>query len=116
VLPEAAHIERMIRRAPGCMGPLIHVAWLTGCRLDELAGAERAKLDHNRRQLTVRGKRNKTRVVDLDFGGAYDVIPQAAGAAGLQVAVLARRRRAVSQSLEPLRGPRPRPACARDRG
>jgi integrase/recombinase XerD len=74
VLPDVAHIERMIRRAPGCMGGLIHVAWLTGCRLDELVGAERAKLDHNRRQLTVRGKRNKLRVVDLDFGGAYDVL------------------------------------------
>ena len=74
VLPETSHIERMIRRVPGCLGGLVHVAWLTGCRLDELASAERTRLDHNRRQLTVRGKRNKLRVVDLDFGGAYDVI------------------------------------------
>jgi integrase/recombinase XerD len=74
VLPEISHIERMIARAPGCLGALVHVAWLTGCRLDELVGAERVKLDNNRRQLTVRGKRNKLRVVDLDFGGAYDVI------------------------------------------
>jgi integrase/recombinase XerD len=74
VLPEISHIERMIARAPGCLSALVHVAWLTGCRLDELVGAERVKLDHNRRQLTVRGKRNKLRVVDLDFGGAYDVI------------------------------------------
>jgi integrase/recombinase XerD len=74
VLPEISHIERMIARAPGCLGALVHVAWLTGCRLDELVGAERAKLDHNRRQFTVRGKRNKLRVVDLDFGSAYDVI------------------------------------------
>jgi integrase/recombinase XerD len=50
VLPEAAHIERMVRRAPGCMASLVHVAWLTGCRLDELVGAERAKLDHPLRQ------------------------------------------------------------------
>jgi integrase/recombinase XerD len=49
VLPEVAYIERMIRRAPGCMGTLVHVAWLTGCRLDELVGAERVRLDHNRR-------------------------------------------------------------------
>jgi integrase/recombinase XerD len=74
VLPEIAHIERMIARAAGCLGALVHVAWLTGCRLDELVGAERGKLDHNRRQLTVRGKRNKLRVVDLEFGGAYDVL------------------------------------------
>jgi integrase/recombinase XerD len=49
VLPEISHIERMIARAPGCLSALVHVAWLTGCRLDELVGAERVKLDHNRR-------------------------------------------------------------------
>jgi integrase/recombinase XerD len=74
VLPEAAHIERMIGRAPGHMGALIRAAWLTGCRLDELVGAERNKLDHTRHQLMVRGKGNKNRVVDLDFGGAYDTL------------------------------------------
>jgi len=74
VLPETAHIERMIARAPGRLAALVHVAWLTGCRLDELVAAERSKLDHSRRQLTVRGKGNKTRVVDLDFGGAYEIL------------------------------------------
>ena len=74
VLPEAAHIERMIGRAPGRLGALVHAAWLTGCRLEELVTAERGKLDHARRQLTVRGKGNKTRVIDLDFGGAYEVL------------------------------------------
>jgi len=74
VLPEAAHIERMIRRAPGRMADLVRVAWLTGCRLEELVTAERGKLDHARRQLTVRGKGNKTRVIDLDFGGAYETV------------------------------------------
>ena len=74
ILPEVAHIERMIARAPGRLAALVHVAWLTGCRLDELTAAERGKLDHSRRQLTVRGKGNKTRVVDLDFGGAYEIL------------------------------------------
>lgn len=74
VLPEVAHIERMIRRAPGRLSALVHAAWLTGCRLEELVGAERSKLDHTRRQLTVRGKGNKTRVIDLDFGGAYEIL------------------------------------------
>jgi integrase/recombinase XerD len=74
VLPEVAHIERMIRRAPGRLSALVHAAWLTGCRLEELVGAERGKLDHARRQLTVRGKGNKLRVIDLDFGGAYEIL------------------------------------------
>ena len=42
-------------------------------RLDS-SSAPSGPTDHNHRQLTVRGKRNKTRVVDLDFGGAYDII------------------------------------------
>jgi integrase/recombinase XerD len=74
VLPEPAHIRRMIARAPGNLAALTEVAWLTGCRLEELVTAEQAKLDHARRQLTVRGKRNKIRVIDLDFGGAYEVL------------------------------------------
>jgi len=74
VMPEVEHIERMIRRAPGRLSSLVHVAWLTGCRLEELVTAERSKLDHSRRQLTVRGKGNKTRVIDLDFAGAYEIL------------------------------------------
>ena len=74
VLPEDAHIERMMRRAPGRLSDMIRAAWLTGCRLDELVGAERTKLDHARRQLTVRGKGNKLRVIDLDYGGAYEAL------------------------------------------
>jgi integrase/recombinase XerD len=73
-LPEGAHIERVIARAPGAFATLIAVAWRTGCRLDELVHAERSRLDHARRQLTVIGKGNKLRVIDLDFGGAYALI------------------------------------------
>ena len=47
---------------------------LTGCRLEELVTAPRAKLDHTRRQLTARRKRNKPRVIELDFGGAYELL------------------------------------------
>jgi integrase/recombinase XerD len=74
VLPDAAHIERMIGRAPGRMSALVAAAWRTGCRLEELVTAERAKLDHTHRQLTVIGKGNKLRVIDLDFGGAYEIL------------------------------------------
>lgn len=74
VLPEAAYIERTIQRAPAALAPLVAVAWRTGCRLEELTTAERSRLDHTHRQLTVVGKGNKLRVIDLDFGGAYDLL------------------------------------------
>lgn len=74
VLPEPAHIERVMGRAPGRLPALIETAWRAGCRLEELVTAERSKLDHTHRQLTVRGKGNKVRVVDLSFGNAYEVL------------------------------------------
>lgn len=74
VLPEEAHIRRVIARCPGRMAALVEAAWRTGCRLEELVSAERTKLDHARRQLTVRGKGNKVRVIDLDFAGAYETL------------------------------------------
>lgn len=73
-LPEAPHVERVIRRAPGRMAALIETAWKTGCRLEELVTAERQRLDHARRQLTVIGKGRKLRVIDLDYGGCYDLL------------------------------------------
>jgi integrase/recombinase XerD len=74
VLPEPADIQYVIGRAPGRFAALVEAAWKTGCRLEELAGAERSKLDHVRRQLTVRGKGNKVRVIDLDYGGGYELL------------------------------------------
>jgi integrase/recombinase XerD len=74
VLPEPTDIQFVIGRAPGRFAALVEAAWRTGCRLSELVSVERAKLDHTRRQLTVRGKGNKVRVIDLDFGGAYELL------------------------------------------
>jgi len=74
VLPEHAHIERVIKRVPGRMAPLTEVALLTGCRQGELVTAERARLDHTHRQLTVIGKGNKLRVIDLDYGNTYEIL------------------------------------------
>jgi integrase/recombinase XerD len=74
VLPEHAHIERVIKRVPGRMAAMTEIALLTGCRQDELVTAERAKLDHAHRQLTVIGKGNKLRVIDLDYGNAYEIL------------------------------------------
>jgi integrase/recombinase XerD len=73
VMPEAAHIERVLDRAPPGLSALARAAWLTGCRLSELATAQRARLDHARRQLTVVGKGNKLRTLDLS-AAAYDLL------------------------------------------
>lgn len=69
-LPAIADVERMIARAPGLFGTLIAAARATGCRQAELTSARRSDLDLDRRQLTVRGKGNKSRTIDLEpFGG-----------------------------------------------
>lgn len=72
-LPEHAHIEMAIARAPALFASMIRAAVKTGARLDELVKADRNHFDRERRQLTVIGKRNKLRVIDLvddgeDFG------------------------------------------------
>jgi integrase/recombinase XerD len=73
ILPDHSHIEMVINRAPGLFAELIRAALLTGCRLEELAAARRTQLDHKRKQITVKGKRNKVRVIDLD-GWGYDEV------------------------------------------
>jgi integrase/recombinase XerD len=64
-LPESAHIEILVRRAPGRLADLIEAALLTGCRMNELVSAKRTAFADNKRQLTVVGKRNKMRTIDL---------------------------------------------------
>jgi site-specific recombinase XerD len=77
VLPDPAHIEILIRRAPGRLSDLIHAAWKTGCRMNELVSAKPAHFADNLRQLTVVGKRNKMRTIDLS-DEAYEIIRRAA--------------------------------------
>jgi integrase/recombinase XerD len=69
VLPEPEHIRMVIDRAPGRFSDLIRAALATGAREEELGKAERQHFDRQRRQLTVIGKRNKRRVIDLIDGG-----------------------------------------------
>lgn len=73
MLPELAHIERVIAGAPPMLGAIAAAALHTGCRLDELVTAERSRIDHARKQLTVIGKGNKLRVIALS-AAAYDVL------------------------------------------
>lgn len=69
VLPEHAHIQMVVDRAPGLFRQLIRAAVKTGARLDELSKGKRAHFDRTRRQLTIVGKRNKRRTIDLVDGG-----------------------------------------------
>jgi integrase/recombinase XerD len=73
-MPEASHIDRVIRRAPGLFAGLIRAALLTGCRQDELVSLERRQIDHQRKQLTLyKTKTSRPRVLDLS-SAAYDCL------------------------------------------
>lgn len=73
-LPDPDDIRRVIARLPGMLATLADVAWRTGCRLEELAGAKRRQADTERKELTIRGKRGKVRVIDLEPFGAHEVL------------------------------------------
>jgi integrase/recombinase XerD len=72
-LPTDRDIELVISRAPGMVGAMMRAALVTGARQDELVKAKRIDVDHARRQLTVVGKRNKLRVIDLDPFDGYQL-------------------------------------------
>ncbi|MFT4117508.1 tyrosine-type recombinase/integrase [Bradyrhizobium sp.] len=74
VLPELEHVQRIVQRASGRIPALTEAAVKTGCRQAELVTALRSRLDHPRRQLTVVGKGNKLRVIDVDYEGAYELL------------------------------------------
>lgn len=65
VLPQEKDIQLAISRAPGMMGQLMQAAIVTGCRQSELRLSRHHHLDTERGQLTVIGKGNKMRVIDL---------------------------------------------------
>src|SRR5262249_28417878 len=79
ILPEPAHIWMVIHRLPKGLSKMALAAWRTGCREGELIPATWDRVDHNRRQLTVVGKRNKLRTIDLDPFDGYDVFKDPAG-------------------------------------
>jgi integrase/recombinase XerD len=74
VLPQREHIELVISRCPGMVADMVKVAMATGARQDELLKARRDSVDHARQQLTIIGKGNKQRVIDLDPSGGYVLI------------------------------------------
>jgi integrase/recombinase XerD len=73
-LPRTEDIDLVIGRSPGMVKDLIRAAMATGAREDELLRAQRDAIDHQHRQMTVIGKRNKRRTFELDPFDGYDLI------------------------------------------
>jgi integrase/recombinase XerD len=73
-LPTPNSIALVIQRAPGMVADMVRVAIATGAREDELLKGRREHIDHERRQLTIVGKRNKLRVIELEPYGGYDLL------------------------------------------
>ena len=74
VLPSQTDIDLVISRAPGAMAGIVRLAIATGARQDELLSARRDHIDHRRRQMTLIGKGNKMRVIDLEPFGAHALV------------------------------------------
>ena len=70
VLPLDRDIDLVASRASPGVASMILAALKTGAREDELLRGTRDSIDHERRQMTIVGKRNKLRVIDLDPFGA----------------------------------------------
>jgi integrase/recombinase XerD len=82
VLPLREHIDLVITRCPGMVADVVRMAMATGARQDELLKARRDSVDHDRRQLTIIGKGNKQRVIDLDPFGGYVLLSSLPAYAG----------------------------------
>lgn len=79
VLPRPEDVAKVIARAPGMFAIMVAAARATGARQEELASARHAHLDRKGKRLTVIGKGNKLRVIDLTpLGGSaiFDVLPE----------------------------------------
>jgi integrase/recombinase XerD len=74
VLPIRSDIDLVIERSPGMIADLIRAAMATGGRENELLQARRDQVDHDRRQMTIIGKRNKRRVIELEPFGGYGLV------------------------------------------
>jgi integrase/recombinase XerD len=82
VLPQRAHIDLVISRCPGMVADVVRAAMATGAREDELLRARRDTIDHDRRQMTITGKRNKQRVIELDPFSGYTLLSSLPSYAG----------------------------------
>jgi integrase/recombinase XerD len=74
LLPTEGDIALVAARSPGMIADMVRVAIATGARQAELLTATHRQIDHGRRQLTLIGKGNKKRVIDLEPFGGYELI------------------------------------------
>jgi integrase/recombinase XerD len=80
LLPSDEDVAKVVAAAPGMLAQLIVAARVTGCRQGELTAATHGWLDRKAKRLTVIGKGNKLRVVDLvpfDGFAVFDALPHA---------------------------------------
>src|SRR5262249_14985442 len=61
MLPRQEDIDLVLAGAPGMIKDMIRAAMTMGAREAELLRARRDEIDHDRRQMTLVGKRNKRR-------------------------------------------------------
>jgi integrase/recombinase XerD len=79
ILPVPAHIEMVIQRCPPNLAKMAMAAWRTGARQDELVNATCGAVDHQRMQLTIVGKGNKLRTIDLVPFNGYEAFSERTG-------------------------------------
>jgi integrase/recombinase XerD len=82
VLPLDRDIDLVVSRATPMVGAMVRAAMAIGAREDELLKAIRDHIDHARRQLTIVGKRNRLRVIELDPYGGYTLLTSLPAYAG----------------------------------
>jgi integrase/recombinase XerD len=74
VLPREQDIALVKSRAPAMLVHAMNAAIATGAREDELVKAQRGDIDHERKQFTLVGKRNKRRTIEVDAFGGYEAL------------------------------------------
>ena len=74
MLPRQEDIDLVLARAPGMIKDMIRAAMTMGAREAELLRARRDEIDHDRRQMTLVGKRNKRRTISLEPFEGYDLL------------------------------------------
>jgi integrase/recombinase XerD len=74
ILPRPQDLDLVLARAPGMVKDLIRAAMALGARQGELLRARHDDIDHDRRQMTLLGKRNKRRSIALDPFDGYDLL------------------------------------------
>lgn len=71
-LPHDADIKLVMEHATRPYADLMKAALLTGCRIEELVPLTRRDFDPVAKTLTIIGKRNKRRIIDLSWNGGAE--------------------------------------------